>query len=240
MAGSAGTFYVSEGEEVLAGEVGGEYEVAVAGYDPQVLEEPWYQWNLQRDQEDQREQGGVPEGESEPEQETGDTTEEETDPAPAPDPEPDPATDPDPEPVEGSLALQYKCANTDASDNQITPHFRIVNNTGEEIPLSECTIRYWYTVDGERPQNFWCDWARVGSANVGGSFHKLGSAAYGADYYLEVSFAPGAGTIAPGGDSGDVQCRFAKNDWTVYSENGDYSHGPATSGYAESTRITLY
>ncbi|MDY6793729.1 MAG: cellulose binding domain-containing protein [Actinomycetota bacterium] len=230
--GSAGTLFVCEGEELLAGEIGGEYEVTVAGYNPQVLEEPWYQWNLQRDQEDQREQDGGPEGESEPEQETGETTEEET--------EPDPANDPEPEPDEGNLALQYMCANADASDNQITPHFKIVNNTGDDIPLSEYTIRYWYTVDGERPQNFWCDWARVGSANVGGAFHKLGSAADGADYYLEVSFAPGAGTIAPGGDSGDVQCRFAKNDWTVYSENGDYSYYPATSGYTESSRITLY
>ncbi|MDY6793730.1 MAG: glycosyl hydrolase family 18 protein [Actinomycetota bacterium] len=141
---------------------------------------------------------------------------------------------------EPDLVVQYKCGQADPLDSQVSPHFKIVNNTGDEIPLSECTIRYWYTVDGERPQNFWCDWAWVGSANVRGEFHGLDHAVEGADCYLEVSFDLGAGTIAPGGDSGDVQCRFAKSDWTGYCEDDDYSFDASKACYTSWDRVTLY
>src|SRR5262245_25823101 len=59
-----------------------------------------------------------------------------------------------------TLRLQYRVADpTSPNDNQIKPHLNIVNGGTTTVPLSELTIRYWYTNDGTQPQVFDCDWA---------------------------------------------------------------------------------
>ncbi|MDW8065989.1 MAG: cellulose binding domain-containing protein, partial [Anaerolineae bacterium] len=110
----------------------------------------------------------------------------------------------------GDLVVQYRVADTNARDNQLKPHFRIVNRGATSVPLSELTIRYWYTVDGDKPQVFNCDWAQVGCSNVRGSLVRLATGRTGADYYIEVTFTSGAGSLAPGGSSGDIQARIHK------------------------------
>ena len=70
----------------------------------------------------------------------------------------------------------------------------MISNSGDDpVALSDLTIRYWFTIDGERDQNFWCDWSQVGSSNVTGEFHQLSTPVAGADYYLEVGFRAGRG-----------------------------------------------
>ena len=100
-------------------------------------------------------------------------------------------------------------------------------------------LRYYYTIDGEKAQTFWCDWSSAGNSNVSGSFNKLPSSKSGADYYLEISFTSGAGTIEPG-NSVDIQTRFSKNDWTNYSQSNDYSFSSSASDYAENNKIPVY
>ena len=48
--------------------------------------------------------------------------------------------------------MQYRAADTNAGDNQIKPHFNIVNAGASAVPLSELKVRYWYTIDGNLPQ----------------------------------------------------------------------------------------
>ncbi|HBS43280.1 MAG TPA: hypothetical protein DEA91_00290 [Paenibacillus sp.] len=80
----------------------------------------------------------------------------------------------------------------------------------------------------------------MGSGNVSGSFVKLNPASTGANYYLEISFGAGAGSIAPGGDSGEIQARTNKTDWTAYNELDDYSYSAAQQSYADWNKVTLY
>jgi len=136
--------------------------------------------------------------------------------------------------------VQYRAADTNAGDNQLKPHFRIVNRGTTSVPLSELTIRYWYTVDGDKPQVFNCDWAQVGCSNLRGSFVKLSTGRTGADYYIEITFTSGAGSLAPGASSGDIQVRINKNDWTNYNEANDYSYDPTKTSFADWNRVTLY
>ncbi len=108
------------------------------------------------------------------------------------------------------------------------------------MALSGLKLRYYVTVDGDKPQQFHCDYAVVGSGNLSGSFVKLNPASTGADYYLEISFGAGAGSIAPGGDSGEIQARTNKTDWTAYNETDDYSYSAVQQTFADWNKVTLY
>src|SRR5262245_27617388 len=59
-----------------------------------------------------------------------------------------------------TLRVQYRVADpTSPGDNQIKAHLNIVNAGTTSVPLSELTIRYWYTNEGNRPQVYDCDYA---------------------------------------------------------------------------------
>ena len=139
-----------------------------------------------------------------------------------------------------TLRVQYRAADTNAGDNQIKPHFNIVNSGSSPVPLSELKIRYWYTREGTLGQNFFCDYAVVTCSNVTGSFVQVSPVRTGADFYLEVSFSAAAGSITAGGQSGEIQARFAKTDWSNYNETGDYSFDPTKTAFANWDRVTLY
>lgn len=61
----------------------------------------------------------------------------------------------------------------------------------------------------------------------------------GADYYPELSFKPGSGTIAPGG-SIQVKTRWNKNDWSNYTQTDDYSFDPSITSYTDYIKTTGY
>ena len=136
------------------------------------------------------------------------------------------------------LRVQYRAADSSATTNQIKPHLNIINLGSSAIPLSELTVRYWYTIDGERPQQYHCDYAVIGCGIVSGSFVKLSTAVDGADTYLEVSFS--GGTLAAGGQTGEIQNRFNKDNWTSYTQSNDYSFDDTKTAFGDWTRVTLY
>ncbi|CAG0935332.1 Exoglucanase/xylanase [Thermoflexales bacterium] len=136
------------------------------------------------------------------------------------------------------LRVQYRAADSSATTNQVKPHLNIINVGTSPIPLSELRVRYWYTIDGERSQQYHCDYAVIGCGNVSGTFTKLSTPVDGADYYLEVSFS--GGTLAAGGQTGEIQNRFNKDNWTSYTQSTDYSFNGSQTAFADWTRVTLY
>ncbi|MGZ7444995.1 glycosyl hydrolase [Paenibacillus sp. TH7-28] len=145
----------------------------------------------------------------------------------------------DQQPATG-LVLQYRTPDTSVNDNHFKPHFQIVNKGTTSVPLSELTLRYYYTIDGDRTQVFNCDYAALGCSKLNGKLVKMDEAVTGADYYLEVSFNPDAGVLAPGGSTGEIQTRINKTDWSNYNESDDYSYKGTQSSYADHTKVTLY
>ena len=120
------------------------------------------------------------------------------------------------------------------------PQFELSNTGKSSVDLSEVTIRYWYMLDIQQPQSYWCDYATVGCANISGSFVSLSSLRSKANTYLEIRFTNGAGNLAPGANSGEIQNRFNKDDWSNYQQAHDYSYEGSATTFTVSTRITVY
>ncbi|MFB5677644.1 glycosyl hydrolase [Paenibacillus terreus] len=139
----------------------------------------------------------------------------------------------------GELTIQAFNGSTSASTNGISPKFKVVNTGDSAIQLSDVKLRYYYTIDGEEAQSFWCDWASIGSANVTGKFVKLATPVAEADYALEIGFTGPAGTLNPG-ESAEIQARFSKTNWSNYNQANDYSFNAASSQFVNNEQVTGY
>lgn len=139
----------------------------------------------------------------------------------------------------GDIQVQMFNGNTSSTTNGIAPRIKLYNNGDTVVKLSDVKLRYYYTIDGEIDQNFWCDWTTVGSSNVTGKFEKMSMPKAGADYYLEIGFTSGAGDLAAG-QSIEVQVRFSKTNWSNYTQTGDYSFNSTNNSYADWNKITGY
>lgn len=146
---------------------------------------------------------------------------------------------PTPTPVPGDIKIQFYNLNTAATGNQIYPNIKLINTGTSAITLSSVKIRYYYTVDGAKPQTFWCDYSPVGSDNVTGTFVTMATVKTGADTYLEIGFASGAGSLAAR-DNVIIQGRIAKNDWSNYTQTDDYSFNTSATTYVDWTKVTGY
>jgi chitodextrinase len=140
--------------------------------------------------------------------------------------------------INSSIKLQLNNANKALDNNTIFPWYKIYNTGNVPVNLKDVKVRYYYTVNGEKPQNFWCDWSSAGSSNVIGTFIRMPAVVEGVDYCLEISFKSGAGILQPG-QSAEIQCRIAKNDWSNYNQADDYSFSN-NSGYMDWNKVTGY
>lgn len=136
------------------------------------------------------------------------------------------------------LKAQYKNNDSSTGDNGIRPGLKLVNGGSSTVDLSKVTIRYWFTGESSSAgyQTF-CDWAQLGCSTVKTSVSAVSPSRTGADHYLEVGFT--SGSLAVGADSGELQLRMAKSDWSNFDESDDYSRG-ANSSYADAAKVTVY
>ncbi|KUL70441.1 MULTISPECIES: glycoside hydrolase family 6 protein [unclassified Streptomyces] len=138
----------------------------------------------------------------------------------------------------GGLKVSYKNNDSSATDNAIRPGLRITNTGSAAVDLTGVTARYYFTRDGgSSTVSAWCDYAAVGCSNVKLRVVPLTSPVAGADAYLEVGFS--AGSLAAGRDTGDIQLRMAKSDWSAFDETDDHSRGTATT-YTDAPAIPGY
>lgn len=139
---------------------------------------------------------------------------------------------------QGNVILQYRTGDTNSTDNQLKPHFNLVNQGSAPVELSDLTIRYYFTKDGSQALSAWVDWAQLGSSNVQTSFGT--SSGESSDTYLEVRFTEGAGSLPAGGQTGDIQLRIAKSDWSNFNEANDYSYDATKTAYTAWDKVTVY
>lgn len=139
---------------------------------------------------------------------------------------------------QSNLVVQYRNSSTNTSSNTIAPQFNIKNNGTTAVNLSDLKIRYYFTKDGNQSMDSWIDWAAIGSSNVQRAFGA--TTGTNADSYIELSFTTAAGTISAGGQSGEIQLRIAKSDWSNFNQSNDYSFDATKTAFTDWSKVTLH
>lgn len=139
----------------------------------------------------------------------------------------------------GKLKVQLYNINRTAFTSALYPYFRVVNLGSASLNLSNVTLRYYFTVDSPKTQNYYCDWAQCGSSNLKGAFIKMTTATATADHYLEIGFTEEAGTLNPGAST-QFQLRIVKSDWSQYQQSNDYSFNANSSAFTDWNQVTAY
>ncbi|WP_262899326.1 cellulose binding domain-containing protein [Dawidia cretensis] len=138
------------------------------------------------------------------------------------------------------MKVQYRNADGSLTNNEGKPYLKIVNTGTTAVPYNQVTARYWIT-----PENFkgslgmWIDYAPLGNSKVIMKYVSLSTPGVNALGYIEYSFTTSAGSLAAGGNSGEIQSRYANTDWSTFNEANDHSIG-TNSPYADKSTITLY
>lgn len=137
--------------------------------------------------------------------------------------------------VTGAVKVEMYNNNQETSTNTIAPMFRLTNEGNVAISMKDLELRYYYTKDEEIHQNCWCDWSSIGSENVEANFVDMSGVA--ADNYLSLTFKEGK--IAPS-ETVYVNTRIARDNWSNYTQEGDYSFKQDSTGYETWQKVTLY
>jgi subtilisin family serine protease len=133
------------------------------------------------------------------------------------------------------MAVMVMDGNTASTDGlSLRPYFNIVNH-GNSVPLHELTLRYWFTKDGDADQLVVCDYALIACDNI---FNEVVETAV-SDSYLEIHFSTEAGILLGTHETGNIQLRIHKTDWSNYNELNDYSYNGAAN-FTENQQVTLY
>ncbi len=141
------------------------------------------------------------------------------------------------------LSLYHR---TDPGGGQhLSPRFEICNATDTAVPLTELTLRYWYTADGTSSDP--CNWdgapagcqaAEIwaGEDFTTAAIQAVNPARNQADYVLVLTFT--SGEIAPYDCSDQILIGIHGN-WTNYDEGNDWSYDGATT-LTLNDHITVY
>ena len=140
----------------------------------------------------------------------------------------------------GTIIVSYKANDTSATVGSLSFSVKVQNNGTSALSLSTVKLRYWYTIDGLQSQTFSCDYAQIGCANVTGTFTRMSNSATTANHYFEIGFGSGAGSLAAGASTGDIQIRFYKTDFTSYTQTNDYSFDSTMIAYGQNNKVTGY
>lgn len=141
-----------------------------------------------------------------------------------------------------SLKVQDRSHDNESPDAQLYAHYQIINTGTAAVPMSALTLRYWFTNENPTdPLVFECDYAQVNCANLTSKFVTLARPTSQADTYVEIGFTAAAGSVAAGGQSGEIQTRVHKRDFFEMTTLNDYSFISDTSFvYKDSATVTLY
>ena len=140
------------------------------------------------------------------------------------------------------VKVQDRSHDNENPDNTLYALYQIINTGTGSVPLSSLRMRYWFTNETPAdPLVFECDWAQVNCGNTTAKFVDLPSVRTRANMYVEIGFGSGAGSLAPGQSSGEVQTRIHHVNWSLFDTFDSYSFiSDESFVYSDTQTVTLY
>jgi hypothetical protein len=143
------------------------------------------------------------------------------------------------------LRATIESRDSNPANNLIQPKLRIVNGGGTPVPLSQLTMRYWYTNETHpNAQVFQLYFAQneatsasIPANRITGSFVRFTPRSL-ADTYLQIGFTSTAGTLTAGG-AVSLEFNIHSQNWLNYHEQSDYSYSTSTTPI-DWNRVTIY
>jgi hypothetical protein len=141
-----------------------------------------------------------------------------------------------------NLTLKLKAPSPDGQ--WLSVALQITNNGTTAVPLSDLTLRYWYTYDTTPvvAQASMCNYAETPPAacgNITSGWTAVSPARTGADFYYQIGFVAAAGSLNSGATA-EFQLQFHKNDWTNFTQANDYSYNGSMTSFVTTTKVTAY
>ena len=137
------------------------------------------------------------------------------------------------------ILVDYANGDVDKPANKkITPILRLRNAGEAPVPLSELTLRYWFTTERTLPLRFAADEEIPFADGITGTFREVDPARTGADYYLEVSFTADY-IIAAAGRTPAMRLNVFADQSSTFDETNDYSYRKARE-LVETRTVTAY
>jgi cellulose binding protein with CBM3 domain len=126
-----------------------------------------------------------------------------------------------------TVQVDYKALTLAPTTQELDIELDIVNTGNTTVDLSAVRPEYWFSADTGSPLEFACDFATVGCSNVNGVFFSGIGTPPTADTEVVLEFGSGAGTLAPGASSGEIEFRIFHSDFSTMTQTNDYSFNAA-------------
>jgi hypothetical protein len=140
------------------------------------------------------------------------------------------------------LKVQDRSHDNDNPDNTLYALYQVVNTGTSAVPLTSLTMRYWFTNENPGdPLVFECDWAQLNCSNITARFVVLSPSVSKANTYVEITFKAGAGSLAAGRSTGEIQTRVHHVNWSNFNTTETYSFiADPSFVYKDTQTVTLY
>lgn len=121
----------------------------------------------------------------------------------------------------------------------ISTYLNLTNEGNGPVAYGDLAVRYWFTSGDNAALNYWTDYAALGNSNITGVIAPVDPVLSGADHYLELTIKPAAGTLYPLSNTGNIQYRIAKANWSVLNQADDHSYLPVGT-FTLNDKVTVY
>ncbi|WP_261719223.1 cellulose binding domain-containing protein [Streptomyces sp. FZ201] len=142
-------------------------------------------------------------------------------------------------PEDPELTVRYR-TQTKAEADAVRPWLEVFNTSEKPVPLSEVSLRYYFTADGDASYAFNCVEAAVGCSNLTGSVVAMDTPSEEADHYLQLGFTEKAGVLKPGANSRGLEIQLYRTDHKPVRQDGDWSFDDTKRTYQNSDRVPAY
>ncbi|MCK8521077.1 PKD domain-containing protein [Aquimarina sp. D1M17] len=134
---------------------------------------------------------------------------------------------------ETDFSVEYRDNSSGITTVELKPVFQVVSESVQNLPLSDFTIRYWFTPEANVPMSFNIDYAQV--TGVTGAYGIQGT-----ENYLELGFASSSGDLPANGKSGQIQTRLHHSGFQSHNQNNDFSYDAGKTSLQPHVLVTLY